>query len=130
MNMAAQAGGMNAGALYQMGAAGQQAPQNAAPQATAAQAGGWTCSCGATGNTGKFCSTCGKPRPQSDSWTCSCGTENTGKFCQNCGKPRPNSATFKWKCDKCGWEPEDPNNIPRFCPNCGDPFNEQDKVTT
>ncbi|MBR2275711.1 MAG: SPFH domain-containing protein, partial [Lachnospiraceae bacterium] len=85
MNMAAQAGGVNAGALYQMGAAAQQAaPQQAAPQAAAPQA----------------------ATPQAGSWTCSCGTENTGKFCQNCGKPRPNSATFKWKCDKCGWEPE------------------------
>lgn len=131
MNMAAQAGGVNAGALYQMGAAAQQAaPQQAAPQTAASQAGSWTCSCGATGNTGKFCSSCGKPKPQSDSWTCSCGTDNTGKFCSNCGKPRPNSATFKWKCDKCGWEPEDPTNIPKFCPNCGDPFNEADKVTT
>ncbi len=120
MNMANQAGGMNAADLFAMGQAGKQA-------APAAQS-GWTCSCGATGNTGKFCSQCGKPKPASDSWVCECGTENTGKFCQNCGKPRPNSATFKWKCNKCGWEPEDMNNIPKFCPNCGDPFNDADRV--
>ncbi len=124
MNMANQAGGMNAANLFAMGAAKQQEAPQAAP---AAPAGGWTCSCGATGNTGKFCSQCGKPKPVSDSWTCSCGNVNTGKFCSQCGKPRPNGGGFKWKCDKCGWEPEDTNNIPKFCPNCGDPFNDSDK---
>ncbi len=40
----------------------QQAPQQqaAAPQQAA---GGWTCSCGATGNTGYFCNNCHKPKP-------------------------------------------------------------------
>lgn len=28
-----------------------------------AQVSGWTCSCGAAGNTGKFCAECGKPKP-------------------------------------------------------------------
>ena len=42
----------------------------------------------------------------------------------NCGNKRPENRTFV--CDKCGWKPTDPNNIPKFCPNCGDPFNEQD----
>ena len=50
MNMAGAAGGMNAQALYQMGAQ-QQAQQAAAPAAPAADA--WTCSCGATA-TGNF----------------------------------------------------------------------------
>ncbi len=130
MNMANQAGGMNAASLYAMGQ--QQAQQAAPAPAAPAQAApaGWTCSCGATGNTGKFCAQCGKPKPVEDSgWTCSCGATNKGKFCAECGKPRPNSATFKWKCDKCGWEPEDTNNIPKFCPECGDPFDDADKVT-
>lgn len=85
MNTAQNAGGMNAAQLYSMGA--QQAPAQRA-------AGTWTCpSCGQEGNTGKFCSNCGSPRPQpkmAGPWTCpNCGQEgNTGKFCSNCGSPR------------------------------------------
>ena len=87
MNMAGQAGGMNASQLFSMGAA--QAPQQAAPAPAPAApaAGSWTCSCG-TVNSGKFCSNCGSPNPAGP-WTCSCGTQNTGKFCSNCGSPRP-----------------------------------------
>ena len=36
------------------------APQGMAGAAPAAPA-GWTCSCGQSGNTGKFCAGCGKP---------------------------------------------------------------------
>ncbi len=77
MNQAAAAGGVNARDLYQMG--GQQT----AAQPQAAPAAGWTCSCGQTGNTGKFCAECGKPGPEAPAvWVCSCGTTNSGKFCQ------------------------------------------------
>ena len=97
MNMATQAGGMNAQQLFQMGAAQQAAPtQQAAPAqaapaqtAAASQTGdSWTCSCGAA-NTGRFCVECGAKKPEENGWTCSCGTLNTGKFCANCGKPKP-----------------------------------------
>ena len=88
--------------------------------------GGWKCECG-TDNTGKFCSNCGKPQPApAAGWTCECGTTNQGKFCQNCGKPKPAGAPL-YKCDKCGWTPEDPANLPKFCPECGDIFDENDK---
>ena len=140
MGMAGQMGGINAQNLYAMGqqqaaqqaaqqpvAPPQPAPQPAAPAAAPA-ANGWTCACGQTGNTGKFCGNCGQPKPADESWTCTCGAVNKGKFCAECGKPRP-AAVKRFKCDKCGWEPEDPTNPPKFCPECGDPFNDGDTVS-
>lgn len=91
MNMAGAAGGMNAQNLYQMGA--QQPAAQPAPAPAPAPA-GWTCSCGQTGNTGKFCANCGSP------------------------KPAPAPA----KCSQCGWTPDDPAHPPKFCPECGKPF--------
>ena len=110
VNQAAAAGGVNAQTLYQMGA--QQ------PATPAAPASGWACSCGQTGNTGKFCTACGKPRPEAPTvWVCSCGAKNSGKFCSECGKPKPAG-----KCPNCGFTPADPAHPPKFCPECGSPF--------
>ncbi|MBQ3425410.1 MAG: DUF4428 domain-containing protein [Clostridia bacterium] len=64
-------------------------------------------------------------QPDREPWVCGCGTHNTGNFCTNCGAKRPEK-TKVYRCDKCGWTPEDPENPPRFCPNCGDPFTQGD----
>ena len=119
MGMAQQAGGVNAAQLYQM-AAQQEAPKPA-PAAPAADS--WKCSCGAE-NTGKFCVECGSKKPEAG-WTCACGSVNKGKFCPECGAKKPAAAPL-YRCDKCGWEPEDPKNPPRFCPECGDKFTDED----
>ena len=123
MNMAQSAGGFNAASLFQMG---QQQPAASAPAAPAAPAAGantWKCSCGAV-NTGKFCVECGASKP-ADGWVCSCGAINKGKFCSECGAKKPASEPL-YRCDKCGWEPEDPKHPPKFCPECGDKFDDED----
>ena len=154
MGMAGQMGGMNAQNLFQMGQQQQAAQPAPAPAAqgwtcTCGQGGitgnfcpncgskkpepkpagdSWQCACGATA-TGKFCPECGKPKPAAaaDGWTCTCGAVNKGKFCAECGKPKP-AGVPQYKCDKCGWEPADPQHPPKFCPECGDPFDDGDIV--
>ena len=129
MGMAMNAGGgMNSQNLFAMGQQQQQAQQQQAPTATPAApaANGWKCKCGAMA-TGKFCPECGSQKPaDEEGWTCSCGALNKGKFCQNCGAKKPEGAPL-YRCDKCGWEPEDPTNPPKFCPECGDVFDDNDK---
>lgn len=123
MNMANAAGGLNAGDLYEM--AGRQKQKTPpAQQAGDVDKGGWSCSCGAVGNSGKFCSACGAAKP-ADGWTCSCGAVNKGKFCSECGQKKPAGEPL-YRCDKCGWEPKDPKNPPKFCPECGDRFDGDD----
>ena len=126
MGMAMNAGGgMNAQNLFAMGQQQQQQQQTQQPSAAAPAAEGWRCSCGAVA-TGKFCPECGSPKPTDAGWTCSCGAVNKGKFCQNCGSKKPDGAPL-YRCDKCGWEPEDPTHPPKFCPECGDLFDENDR---
>ena len=125
MNMAGGAMGGGFGAAQQFYGMGVQQAQQAAP-APAPAADGWKCACGAVA-TGKFCPECGAKKPEETGWTCSCGAKNTGKFCQNCGTKKP-SGVPQYRCDKCGWQPEDPTKAPRFCPECGDPFDNGDII--
>lgn len=118
MHMAQQAGGLDANALYQMGQQPRQAPP-AEPQE------GWTCTCGSA-NTGRFCTNCGAQKPVRG-WVCACGRVNQGKFCPECGAKKPAAAPL-YRCDKCGWEPEDPQHPPKFCPECGDRFDADDRT--
>lgn len=71
----------------------------------------WKCSCGCIGNHGKFCSECGKAKPET--WDCpDCGTKNnTGKFCSGCGTAKPET----WECPHC----KATGNTGKFCSECG-----------
>ena len=115
MGMAMNQGGMNAQNLFAMGAQ-QQSQQKPAQN-------GWTCACGQV-NEGNFCHECGAKKPV-QGWTCGCGHVNQGKFCSECGAKKPAGAPL-YRCDKCGWTPEDPAKPPKFCPTCGDRFDEGD----
>ena len=111
MGMAQNAGGNNAQSLFAMGST-QKSVEN-----------GWKCVCGNVSN-GNFCTECGAKKP-ANGWTCTCGTVNKGKFCSECGAKKP-AGVPAYKCDKCGYEPENPENAPKFCPECGDRFDEND----
>ncbi|MDO5063045.1 MAG: SPFH domain-containing protein [Peptostreptococcaceae bacterium] len=105
MGMAAQAGGMNAQGLFNIGQQ-QQAQQAQAQQQTQHQQAPQT------------------PPPAQGTWTCQCGSVNTGKFCPECGSTKPIATTIV--CDKCGWQAPQGDRLPKFCPECGDPINESD----
>ncbi len=130
VNMAGNAGGMNAQNLFQMGQqqTQQSAPAPAPAPAQAPATDSWTCSCGQVVSGSKFCPECGAKKPEEVAgWTCSCGTVNKGKFCAECGAKKP-AGVPQYRCDKCGWEPEKGVKPPKFCPECGDPFDDGDIV--
>lgn len=90
----------------------QNAGSIAQPITPSAAPEGWTCACGKTGITSKFCPECGSKKPEPPKpWNCSCGqTGITSKFCPNCGSKRPET----WDC-VCGMK----GIASKFCPECG-----------
>ncbi len=120
MGFAGQMGGMNAAQLYQMGGNPPQNPPAAPVQpvdpASPAPAAPETESAPE------------EAAPQQEGWTCpGCGHVSQGKFCPECGTKRPVDAPL-YRCDKCGWQPADPQHPPKFCPECGDRFDEEDQI--
>lgn len=108
--------GMQGGGNFMASASqtNQRQMEQAAKRTEVSPGGEWTCTCGAK-NSGKFCSNCGKGKPeQPEGWTCSCGQKNTGNFCSNCGKPKPKEEGF---CPKCG---QKVTQEQKFCQNCGE----------
>lgn len=103
MGMGAGAGGAMFGTMSETNRRQMEAERSTAT--------GWSCSCGATGNSGNFCPSCGKRRPEAGTWTCSCGTVSGGNFCPSCGNKRPSAG---WFCPDCGAE-----NNGAFCSGCG-----------
>jgi len=90
MNMAQQAGGVNAAQLFEMGRQQQMQQQQQAPQ----QADGWKCPRCGRDNPGEanFCMGCGTGKPEvPGGWFCpNCGNRNSAEanFCMKCGTAR------------------------------------------
>lgn len=80
--------------------------------APAVEATGWTCACGQSNITSKFCPECGSKKPEPPKpWNCTCGQEGiTSRFCPNCGSKKPET----WDCS-CGQK----SISSKFCPECG-----------
>lgn len=121
LNMANQAGGSATTQLFEMAnqqaaAAGQAAPAAGATPAAPVQ--------GAPATDANPAAVAAAAIAAPAAWACVCGTSNTGKFCTECGKPRPQAK--KPKCNKCGWEPAAGEALPKFCPECGDLFDGND----
>ena len=91
----------------------QSVGEMAQPAPVVSQTEGWTCSCGKTGITSKFCPDCGAKKPEPPKpWDCACGEKGiTSKFCPNCGSKRPET----WDCPNCGTK----GISSKFCPECG-----------
>lgn len=121
MNIANMAGGMNANTLFTMG----QQNGGMSGQMGNGMAGQMGSGMAGQTNAGMQGQTPGRAVGNNTGWMCSCGQMNKGKFCSECGQKKP-AGELLYRCDKCGWEPEDPQNPPKFCPECGDPFNEMD----
>lgn len=74
----------------------------------------WTCICGKSGITSRFCPDCGQARPEKEAgWDCVCGKKSiTSRFCPECGAKKPEVSAWSCKCGKKGI-------TSKFCPDCG-----------
>ena len=137
MGMAANAGGLNAQQLFEMGqkqqaqqqSVQQQAAQPVSPAGNgagaAAAAGSWTCSCGAV-SSGKFCPECGASRPVEDSWTCSCGTVNKEVLYELRSEEAGEEDAVSLQQVRMGTGRSGEST--EILPECGDPFGPEDAV--
>lgn len=115
VNLANQAGGINAQELFKIGNTYHNDIQQEVDEDK------WQCSCGKT-VVGKFCSHCGMKKPENnlDYWVCECGNKNEGIFCSNCGTRRPDNTSYV--CKNCGRQTAKTNEPLKFCSHCGTPF--------
>ena len=102
--------GMGAGAGGAM--FGTMSETNRRQMESERSASGWRCSCGAVGNGGNFCPSCGARKPENNTWRCSCGNVCDGNFCPSCGAKRADGG---WFCAECGAK----NAGGAFCSSCG-----------